>query len=422
MKKAEIESIKGREILDSRGNPTVEAEVTLKDGSVGIGRSPSGASTGIFEAHELRDGDMSRYGGKGVKKAVDNINTQIAPILKGMDAGNIYSVDKAMIALDGTNDKSKLGANAVLAVSLACANAVANFYKMPLYRFVGGISGTEMPVPMMNILNGGAHAANNIDVQEFMIMPIGAKDFTMGLQWCAEVFHTLSKILKNRGLATSVGDEGGFAPDLDSDESAVELIIEAVRQAGFVPGEDFAIALDAAASEWKTGETGKYKMPKSGNVYTSEELISHWDILCDKYPIRSIEDPLDEEDWDGWKLITKRLGSKIQLVGDDLFVTNMTRLSKGIKLGAANTILIKPNQIGSLSETIETVKLAKKHGYKAVMSHRSGETEDTAIADLAVALNVGQIKTGAPSRSERTAKYNRLLRIEEDIVNLNGIK
>ncbi|MDO4945805.1 MAG: phosphopyruvate hydratase [Ruminococcus sp.] len=410
-----IEKIIGREILDSRGNPTVEAEVHLCDGTVGLGRSPSGASTGIFEACELRDGDKSRYMGKGVTKAVDNINEKLSPLLKGMCPADTYLVDGAMIALDGSKDKSNFGANAILAVSLACADAAAKCLGMPLYRFIGGVSGGTMPVPMMNILNGGAHSTNNVDIQEFMIMPVGASDFRQGLQWCTEVFHTLAKILKSRGLATAVGDEGGFAPNLDSDEEAIELIVEAVTQAKFVPGQDFVLALDAAASEWKNGETGSYKLPKSGKVYTSEELITRWDLLCSKYPIKSIEDPLDEEDWAGWRTITKRLGEKVQLVGDDLFVTNTERLGRGIKENAANAILIKLNQIGTLSETIEAVKTAKKHGYRAVISHRSGETEDTFIADLAVALNAGQIKTGAPSRSERTAKYNRLLRIEEDI-------
>ena len=415
MKIAEIDKIIGREILDSRGNPTVEAEVVLKCGIVGIGRSPSGASTGQFEACELRDNDVSRYMGKGVSKAVENINEKIAPVLKGMNAADTCKIDSTITALDGTRDKSNFGANAVLAVSLACADAGAKFYDVPLFRFVGGISGGRMPVPMMNILNGGAHSTNNVDIQEFMIMPVGARDFKQGLQWCAEVFHTLAKILKERKLATSVGDEGGFAPDLDSDESALDLLVEAITQAKFVAGEDFVLALDAAASEWKADEKGTYKLPKSGKVYTSEELVNHWELLCDKYPIRSIEDPLDEEDWDGWKMITKRIGHKIQLIGDDLFVTNTERLSKGIKLGCANAILIKPNQIGTLSETIDAVKMAKNHGYRAVMSHRSGETEDTAIADLAVALNLGMIKTGAPSRSERVAKYNQLLRIEEQI-------
>ncbi len=410
-----IEKIIGREILDSRGNPTVEAEVCLCDGTVGLGRSPSGASTGIFEACELRDGDKSRYMGKGVSKAVDNINEKLSPLLKGMCPADTYLVDGAMIALDGSKDKSNFGANAILAVSLACADAAAKCLGTPLYRFIGGVSGGTMPVPMMNILNGGAHSTNNVDIQEFMIMPVGASDFKQGLQWCAEVFHTLAKILKSRGLAASVGDEGGFAPDLDSDEDAIELIVEAITQAKFVPGQDFVLALDAASSEWKNGETGSYKLPKSGKIYTSEELITRWDLLCSKYPIKSVEDPLDEEDWAGWQAITKRLGGKIQLVGDDLFVTNTERLARGIKENAANAILIKLNQIGTLSETIEAVKIAKKHGYRAVISHRSGETEDTFIADLAVALNAGQIKTGAPSRGERTAKYNRLLRIEEEI-------
>lgn len=415
MKRAEIEKITGREILDSRGNPTVEAEVLLKDGTVGVGRSPSGASTGRFEACELRDGDMSRYMGKGVLNAVENINGKIAPVLKGCDAADTYFIDKTMIALDGRNNKSNFGANAILAVSLACADAAAKFFAMPLYRFVGGVSAGTMPVPMMNILNGGAHSSNNVDIQEFMIMPVGAANFRQGLQWCAEVFHTLAKILKARKLSSAVGDEGGFAPDLDGDEEAIELLELAVKQAGFTLGQDFVLALDAAASEWKTEETGRYRLPKSGRVYTSQELIDRWDMLCAKYHIRSIEDPLDEEDWQGWKLITNRLGGKIQLVGDDLFVTNTDRLLKGIRSGAGNAILIKPNQIGSLSETIEAVKLAKQNGYRAVMSHRSGETEDSAIADLAVALNLGQIKTGAPSRGERTAKYNRLLRIEEEL-------
>lgn len=419
--KAEIEKIIGREILDSRGDPTVEAEVHLSDGTVGLGRSPSGASTGKFEACELRDNDMSRYMGKGVLKAVENINEKIFPILKGTDCTDIGFIDKTMLAIDGTKNKSRLGANAILAVSLACADASSKFYNIPLFRFVGGVSAGRIPVPMMNILNGGAHSSNNVDIQEFMIMPIGAKELRQGIQWCAEVFHTLGKILKAKKLATSVGDEGGFAPVLDSDEMALELIIDAIEQAGYVPNDDFVISLDAAASEWKTGEAGKYRMPKCGRTYTTEELIDHWELLCDKYPIRSIEDPLDEEDWDGWKMITKRMGRKIQLVGDDLFVTNTDRLSKGIKEGAANAILIKPNQIGSLSETIETVKMAKNAGYNVIMSHRSGETEDSAIADLAVGLNISQIKTGAPSRSERVSKYNRLLRIEEKVYCFSGI-
>lgn len=410
-----IVKICAREIIDSRGNPTVEADVHLADGTVGRGASPSGASTGIFEACELRDNDKSRYMGKGVMDAVANVKDKIAPVLMGSDAKDIYNIDRTMISLDGTNDKSKLGANAILAVSLACADAAAKSLGLPLFRFIGGVSANRMPVPMMNILNGGAHSSNKLDVQEFMIMPVGAKTYSQGLQWCSEVFHTLAKILKNKGLSTAVGDEGGFAPEINADYEALDLICEAIKSAGFIPGEDFVLALDAAASEWKTENSGEYRFPKMGKQFSSDELIDHWEDLCEKYPIRSIEDPLDEEDWQGWKRITERLGKRIQLVGDDLFVTNTQRLSKGISEGAANAILIKLNQIGTLCETIEAVRMAKNHGYRAVMSHRSGETENTIIADLAVALNVGQIKTGAPSRSERTAKYNQLLRIEEKI-------
>lgn len=410
-----IESVVGREILDSRGNPTVEAEVLLSCGVSGRGTAPSGASTGEFEALELRDGDKSRYGGKGVTKAVKNINTVICDTLTGMDASDIYAVDKAMIQADGTQDKSKLGANAILAVSIACARAAANALEIPLYRFLGGVNANRLPVPMMNILNGGAHAANTVDVQEFMIMPAGASSFREGLRWCAEVFHALAALLKSKGLATSVGDEGGFAPDLASDEEAIQYILEAIRQAGYEPGKDFVLAMDAASSEWKSGVKGEYLLPKSGKRFTSQELIAHWKALCEKYPIYSIEDGLDEEDWDGWAKMTKELGGKVQLVGDDLFVTNTTRLSKGIQLGCGNSILIKLNQIGSVSETLEAIKMAHKAGYTAIASHRSGETEDTTIADLAVALNTCQIKTGAPSRSERVAKYNQLLRIEEEL-------
>ena len=384
----QIANVVGREVLDSRGNPTVEAEVSLADGTIGRGIVPSGASTGQFEALELRDGDSTRYGGKGVQKAVER-------------------------------DKSNLGANAILAVSIAAARATADSQNMPLYRFLGGINGNRLPVPMMNILNGGAHAGNSVDTQEFMIMPVGASSFREALRWCAEAFHALSRILKAEGKSTAVGDEGGFAPDLAGDEEAVELILRAVQTAGYTPGKDFVLALDAAASEWKfTDENGDavagmYRQPKSGRVFTSQELIDHWASLVDKYPIRSIEDGLDEEDWDGWRLMTQKLGGRVQLVGDDLFVTNTERLSRGIACGAGNAILIKLNQIGSLSETLEAVKMAHNAGYAAVVSHRSGETEDTTIADLAVALNTGQIKTGAPSRSERVAKYNQLLRIEE---------
>ena len=409
----EIEKVIGREILDSRGNPTVEAEVYLADGTIGRGTAPSGASTGEFEALELRDGDKSRYLGKGVTKAVENINTIINDAIEGMDASDIYAVDQAMIQADGTKDKSKLGANAILAVSIAAATSL----DIPLYRFLGGVSGNRMPVPMMNIVNGGCHAlSSGLDVQEFMIMPVGAPSFKECLRWCAEVFHALAAILKERGLATSVGDEGGFAPALKSDEEAIETILEAVKRAGYEPGKDFKIAMDAASSEWKS-EKGKgyYKLPKAGTEYTAEQLIEHWEALCEKYPIISIEDGLDEEDWEGWQKLTARLGGKVQLVGDDLFVTNTERLAKGIELGAGNAILIKLNQIGSVSETLEAIKMAHKAGYTAISSHRSGETADTTIADLAVALNTCQIKTGAPSRSERVAKYNQLLRIEEEL-------
>ena len=411
----EIEKVIGREILDSRGNPTVEAEVTLVDGTVGRGTAPSGASTGEFEALELRDGDKSRYCGKGVTKAVENINTVISEVLEGMDASDIYAVDQAMIAADGTKDKSKLGANAILAVSIACARAAAISLDIPLYRFLGGVSGNRLPVPMMNILNGGAHAANTVDVQEFMIMPVGAPSFKEALRWCAEVFHALAALLKSKGLATSVGDEGGFAPDLASDEEAIQYILEAVKDAGYEPGKDFMIAMDAASSEWKGSKKGEYVLPKAGTKFTSAELIAHWKKLVETYPIISIEDALDEEDWEGWQQLTKDLGDKVQLVGDDLFVTNTERLSKGIELGCGNSILIKLNQIGSVSETLEAIKMAHAAGYTAISSHRSGETADTTIADLAVALNTCQIKTGAPSRSERVAKYNQLLRIEEKL-------
>ena len=413
----EIEKVIGREIIDSRGNPTVEAEVHLVDGTVARGAAPSGASTGEFEALELRDGDKSKFGGKGVSRAVENINTTINSALVGMDAGDTYAIDQAMIQADGTKDKSNLGANAILAVSIACARAAADALEIPLYRFLGGVNGNRLPVPMMNILNGGAHAANTVDVQEFMIMPAGAPSFKEGLRWCTEVFHALAALLKERGLATSVGDEGGFAPDLGSDEEAIECILEAVEKAGYKPGEDFVLAMDAASSEWKSATKGEYLLPKSGRKFTSAELIEHWKQLCEKYPIYSIEDGLDEEDWEGWQQLTKELGDTVQLVGDDLFVTNTERLSKGIKRGCGNSILIKLNQIGSVSETLEAIKMAHNAGYTAVTSHRSGETEDTTIADLAVALNTCQIKTGAPSRSERVAKYNQLLRIEEQLGN-----
>ena len=416
MNKLEIVKVIGREIMDSRGNPTVEAEVYLADGSIGRGTAPSGASTGEFEALELRDGDKGRYLGKGVTKAVENINTAINAAVKGLTASDIYAVDAAMIKADGTKDKSKLGANAILAVSIATCRAAAISLGIPLYRLLGGVQGTKLPVPMMNILNGGAHATNSVDVQEFMIMPVGAPSFKEALRWCAEVFHNLAKILKAKGLATAVGDEGGFAPNLASDEETIETILEAVKAAGYTPGKDFRIAMDAASSEWKSPKgKGFYHQPKSGKDFTTDELIAHWKSLCEKYPIISIEDGLDEEDWEGWKKLTDALGDKVQLVGDDLFVTNTERLSKGIEMGAGNSVLIKLNQIGSVSETLEAIKMAHAAGYSAISSHRSGETADTTIADLAVALNTCQIKTGAPSRSERVAKYNQLLRIEEEL-------
>ena len=413
MESLKIERVVGREIIDSRGNPTVEAEVTLANGVMGRGIAPSGASTGEFEALELRDGDKSRYGGKGVSKAVENINTTIFEAVKGIDAFDTYAVDAAMLKADGTKGKTNLGANAILAVSIGAANAAAKSLNMPLYRFLGGANGNVLPVPMMNILNGGAHAGNTVDIQEFMIMPAGATSFREALRWCAEVFHALQKLLKSKGLATSVGDEGGFAPDLATEEEVLELIVEAIKEAGYVPGEDIVIAIDSASSEWKTDKKGFYRLPKSGKEYTSAELVDHYKDLVAKYPIISIEDGLDEEDWEGWQLMNKELGDTVQLVGDDIYVTNTERLAKGIELGCSNSVLIKLNQIGSISETLEAIKMAHKAGYTAVTSHRSGETEDTTIADLAVALNTCQIKTGAPSRGERIAKYNQLLRIED---------
>ncbi|WP_102267386.1 phosphopyruvate hydratase [Massilicoli timonensis] len=413
MKPYMIENVIGREILDSRGIPTVEAQIVLQDGTTARASVPSGASTGEFEALELRDQDAGRYLGKGVMKAVHHINHEIKEAIKGMDVSDIYAIDAAMLALDGSEDKIHLGANAILAVSLACAKTAAKAYHLPLYRFIGGINANRMPLPMMNILNGGAHAANTVDIQEFMIMPIGASDFQEGLRWCAEVFQTLKAILKKDGHITAVGDEGGFAPNLKNDEEAIEYILKAIEAAGYRAGSDFALALDAAASEWKSKDDDAYFLPKSKIRYTSEQLIERWEQLVQSYPIISIEDGLDEEDWEGWQELTKRLGKQIQLVGDDLFVTNTKRLSKGIKQHCANAILIKLNQIGSLSETMEAVKMAQEAGYRAIISHRSGESEDTTIADLAVALNTSQIKTGAPSRSERVAKYNQLLRIEE---------
>ena len=424
----EIIKVIGREILDSRGNPTVEAEVHLLNGTVGRGAAPSGASTGEFEALELRDGDKERYGGKGVTKAVNNINTTINQAITGLDASDIYKVDKAMIDADGTDDKSVLGANAILAVSIACCRAAAASFGIPLYRFLGGQSGNRLPVPMMNISNGGAHAKNSLDFQEFMIVPVGACCFKESFRMGAEVYYCLKKVLDERELSTAVGDEGGFAPDIDSVEGVLDILLEAIKSAGYECGKDICFALDVAASEWKpinesemmaaehkiTGQYS-YHLPKANKDYSSDELIDMYKNLIEKYPIISIEDPLDEEDWEGWKKITAELGSRVQLVGDDLFVTNTERLAKGIEKKCANSILIKLNQIGTVSETLEAIKLAHKAGYTAIVSHRSGETEDTTIADLAVALNCGQIKTGAPCRSERVAKYNQLLRIEEEL-------
>ena len=412
----EIEKVIGRQIIDSRGNPTVEAEVTLADGTVGRGAAPSGVSTGVFEALELRDGDKAKFGGKGVTKAVANVNELIAPALIGMDASDIYAVDQRMLKLDGTKDKSNLGANAILAVSLATANAAAKALEIPLYRFIGGVSATTLPVPMLNLENAGAHSSAPVDIQEFLVMPVGAENFSEALRWGTEVFHSLQKLIKDEGMSTAVGDEGGFAPEFKSQEDALDHLVKAIQNAGFEPGKDFVIAIDAASSEWKSDKgIGFYHQPKSGKDFTSDELIEYWEQLIAKYPIYSIEDGLDEEDWEGWKKMTERIGHKVQLVGDDLFVTNTERLKKGIEMGVANSILIKLNQIGSVSETLETIKMAQKAGYTAIVSHRSGETEDVTIADLAVALNAGQIKTGAPSRSERVAKYNQLLRIEENL-------
>lgn len=404
-----IQKVYGSEILDSRGNPTVSATVQLTDGSMGTAASPSGASTGKFEAVELRDGDERRYGGKGVLKAVQNINEMISPALENLHSLTVREVDKVLIKLDGSPNKAHLGANATLAVSLACARAIAAHYRMPLYRFLGGAAAHELPVPMMNILNGGAHAGNNIDIQEFMIMPTEAENFREGLRWCAEIYHTLGRQLKKKGHSTAVGDEGGFAPNLASDEEAIEEILSAVETAGY--SGRVKLALDAAGSEW--AENGEYRLPKRGTRFSSDELIDFWEELVRKYPIVSIEDPLGEEDFPAWTKMTERLGDRLQIVGDDLFVTNMERLQKGIEEKAGNAILVKLNQIGTLSETLDAIELAKKNGYKTIVSHRSGETEDTFIADLAVAVNAGQIKTGAPCRTERVAKYNRLLRISE---------
>lgn len=412
--KTTITNITARQIFDSRGNPTVEAEVTLADGTKALGAAPSGASTGDYEALELRDGG-NRYCGKGVLKAVGNVKVVIAEALKGHNAADIYEIDQIMIEKDGTEEKKKLGANAMLAVSCACTKAAAASYRMPLFRFLGGRNAQTLPMPMMNILNGGAHASNNLDVQEFMIMPVGAPTFQECMRIATEIYHSLASLLKKEGLSTAVGDEGGFAPDLKSDEEAFDYIIRAAEIAGYKPREHFLLAMDAAASEWKTDKQGFYKMPKSGLELTSEGLISHWEKIADKYPLFSLEDGLDQEDWQGWQALTARLGKRLQLVGDDLFVTNSKRLKKGIENRCGNSILIKLNQIGTVSETLKAIKTAQQAGYTAVVSHRSGETEDSFIADLAVAANCGQIKTGAPCRSERVAKYNRLLRIEEQL-------
>lgn len=412
MNNERITSVMGRQIFDSRGNPTVEACVTLRDGTQACASVPSGASTGRYEACELRDGS-EEYNGKGVQKAVDNINAHISGALNDMLATNQQAIDLAMCALDGTDNKSRLGANAILAVSLACAKAAAKFCGMPFYRYLGGVNAVTLPVPMLNILNGGAHASNNMDIQEFMIFPVGANSFSHAMRMAVETYAQLGKALKERGLSTTVGDEGGYAPDLESDRQALELLLEAVERAGYRPGKEIRIALDAASSEWKT-QAG-YRLPKSGQQLTTQELIDHFQQLAQEYPIQSIEDPLAEEDYEGFAEITRQIGQQVQIVGDDLFVTNPSRLKDGIAHGCANAILIKPNQIGTLSETMEAVRLAKAHGYGTILSHRSGETEDTSIADIAVALNAGQIKTGAPARTDRVCKYNRLLEIERQL-------
>lgn len=414
MIKPQIVKCSGREILDSRGNPTVEATVVLSDGTIGVASVPSGASTGIYEAHEKRDLDNRRYGGRGVLEAVNGICKSISPELVGVYASEQSVIDKLMISLDGTENKSKLGANAILAVSLAAARACANAYGVPLYRWIGGARATRLPIPMMNILNGGAHAGNNVEIQEFMIVPVGATSFSDALRMGSEIYHALGDILKKKGSSTAVGDEGGFAPDLESDEGAIELICRAIEAAGY-NGDDIKIAIDAASSEWYDSETGSYKMIKRGKTYSKEAMIDYWESLCRQYPIISLEDPLDQRDFEGWRAITAKLGEKVMLVGDDFFVTNPSRLKRGIEMGAANSILVKPNQIGTLSEVISVTSLATAAGYSYIMSHRSGETEDTTIADIVVAVNAGQIKTGAPSRSDRVAKYNQLIRIEEEL-------
>ena len=408
----EIVNVKGREILDSRGNPTVEVEVTLDDGTVGRAAVPSGASTGMYEACELRDGDKSRYNGKGVLLAVENVNHELAEALLGMNVLDQTSIDKMLIDIDGTPNKTRLGANAILGVSLACAKAAAAATGVSLYNYIGGVNAKTLPVPMMNVLNGGQHASgSNVDIQEFMVMPVGAQSFHEALRMCAEVFHALKKLVP----ASGVGDEGGYAPNLDSDEDALRALVAAIEKAGYKPGEDFRIAIDGAVSDWYSEEDKCYHLPKRGTVMTSAEMVDMWEDFVNKYPIVSIEDGLGENDWEGWQLMTKRLGHRIQIVGDDLFVTNTARIKKGIELGAANAVLIKLNQIGTLTETLDAIQMAHRAGWTAVVSHRSGETEDSTIADISVAVNAGQIKTGAPSRTDRVAKYNQLLRIEEEL-------
>ena len=412
----EIVDVVGREILDSRGNPTVEVEVTLDDGVVGRAAVPSGASTGIYEACELRDGDKSRYLGKGVEKAVSNVNTEIAEALIGMNVLDQPAIDKLLIDLDGTPNKSRLGANAILGASLACAKAAAESLGTSLYNYIGGVNAKTLPVPMMNILNGGAHATNNVEIQEFMIMPVGAPSFREALRMCAEVFHQLKTTLKENGTpAAGVGDEGGYAPNLKKDEDALKVIVQAIEEAGYKPGEDFKIAIDAASSEWWDEEQKLYIQPKSGKKLTQQQLVNMWKKFADNYPIISLEDGMAETDWEGWAMLTKAIGDRVQLVGDDLFVTNVERLATGIEKKVGNAILIKVNQIGTLTETLDAIQMANRAGYTAIVSHRSGETEDATIADIAVALNAGQIKTGAPSRTDRVAKYNQLLRIEEEL-------
>ncbi len=410
-----IIDVYGREVLDSRGNPTVEVEVTLESGAMGRAMVPSGASTGAFEAVELRDGDKDRYMGKGVQTAVEHVNTELADELVGYESDDQRAIDDAMIALDGTDNKGRFGANAILGVSLATARAAAEEAALPLYKYVGGPNAHLLPTPMMNILNGGVHADNNVDFQEFMIMPVGAETFAEALRWCAEIYHTLKKVLHDAGLGGGVGDEGGFAPNFKTNKEPLEYIVKACEAAGYKPGSDIMFAMDPASTEFYNAETGKYVLAGEGRELSSDEMVGYWEALVNEFPIISIEDGMAEEDWDGWKKLTDRIGDRVQLVGDDLFVTNSQRLAKGIELGCANAILIKVNQIGSLTETLEAIELAKTHGYTCVMSHRSGETEDTTIADLSVACNTGQIKTGAPCRSDRVAKYNQLLRIEEEL-------